>query len=148
MAVGFGLSARAQDPEPMDADDMSWQVVATDNPVVAVDDVNRTFTVETDDGRLLTIAADEDTRIHADEDPLSFSDLRVGDEVTVRIKPQEAAAAPPPPAAPLEPEPVFEDDEYAAELPSTASPLALFALAGGALLGSGLVLRGSTRTRD
>jgi hypothetical protein len=134
-AVGFALSAQAQETDTLesDVDTQDWQIVATDNPVIAVDEVNRTFTVETDDGRLLTVNADADTRLHSGGDPLAFSDLRVGDMVTVRIRPEPP---PPEPAA-------FEEEE----LPSTASPLALLALAGGGLLGTGLALRGARERR-
>jgi hypothetical protein len=151
----LALSAGAQDLD---------STATLSGQIVAKDELRETFSVQTETGERVTFdAGEQNTRFHAGAEPLSFADLRVGDEVTVRVTqssqggltPQEPLDVERPPAGEppagtelrdepepgLGAEPSFEEEEPAEELPGTASPLALLAVLGGSALGSGLALR-------
>jgi LPXTG-motif cell wall-anchored protein len=129
------------------------QAATTSGKVVARDVTTDVLTIQTDDGRRHTFQTNADTVIENEGAALQLEDLQPGALVTVtstetpmgttlvttRVQiDQMGGEAPVVVAAVSDPEP-----DRADRLPSTATPLPLLALAGGAsiLAGIGLILR-------
>ena len=129
------------------------QAATTSGKVVARDVTTDLVTIQTDDGQRYTFQTNSDTVIENEGDAVQLEDLQPGalvtltsaetpsgsTQVTTRVQiDQMAGEAPVVVAAASDPEPSRAD-----RLPSTATPLPLVALAGGAsiLAGIGLSLR-------
>jgi hypothetical protein len=141
LAVAFAMAVSAHAQQQL-----SGQIVATD-------EAQGTFTVQTDAGERIMLRATDETEFRSQGQASELGNLQIGDRVSVQmraapgeseglalsvdIEPTTFEAAP----AEIEAEP----DPEPSALPDTGGPLPLLALLGGAALGGGMALRSLRR---